>query len=175
VTIQATPAVIKATVLAMGRAAIYDDFFTHPDKARVAAWAEAIQRYELDAPELLDAVTTFYGATPQGRLTVGELIRVARASRQDATMRQESNERAARGITSGLTPRAAITAGDQQLGGLPIAGANGEPVWAAYEVSGAIERECEACGAPPEKSCLNIATGTARKIPCLARMRPSRR
>ncbi|MGW2095806.1 hypothetical protein [Promicromonospora sukumoe] len=167
--IDATDETIRATAAAIGRAAIFDDFFGHEDDARTAAWSEAIQKYELQTPDLLEAVTTFYAGTPQGRLTIGELIRLGRQSRQDHAMRREHDERERRGITSGLTPKALVS-GDRQLGGLQIA-ADGDPVWAAYDVNDAISRECPTCKQPPDCACINLATNTARKIPCLPRLR----
>ena len=168
--IEATPDTIRATSAAMGRAALFDDYFAHEDSARLAAWAEAVQRFELGQHHLLNAVTTFYAGTPQGRLGIGELIRLARQARQDDTMRQESDERQQRGITSGLTP-AALVSGDSQLGGLPIGGADGDPVWSAYEVNGAIDRDCPTCEQPANCACVNPAKDSARKIPCMARVR----
>lgn len=58
---------------------------------------------------------------------------------------------------------------DPQLG-LPIAGADGEPVWTAYEQWGAIEIPCRTCGAQPREGCINTTTGTDRIIPCRARL-----
>lgn len=90
-------------------------------------------------------------------------IRKDRAERESATMRearQASNDR-----------RNGLVSGDPQLGGLPIGGANGNPVWAAYEVNDAIERECPTCGQPAEHACINPITNSARKIPCLSRVK----
>lgn len=169
--IEATPETIRATSAAMGRASLYDDYFGIEDSARLAAWAEAVQRFDLEQHHLLNAVTTFYAGTPQGRLGIGELIRLARQVRQDGTMKQESVERQQRGITSGLTPAAAIAGPDRQLGGLPIGGADGDPVWDAYDVNGAIDRDCPTCGEPAGGACVNAVNDSARKIPCMARVR----
>lgn len=168
--INATDETIRATALAIGRAAIFDDFFGHEDDARTAAWSEAIQKYELQAPDLLNAVTDFYAGTPQGRLTIGELIRLGRQSRQDNAMRREHAEREERGIRAELVPASTLAASDRQLGGLPI-NADGDPVWSAYEANGAIDRECPTCKQPPDHACINLATDTARKIPCLSRLK----
>lgn len=58
---------------------------------------------------------------------------------------------------------------DPQIG-LPI-GADGEPVWAAYEVHNAIDHPCPTCGAPPREGCINTLSGTDRIIPCLTRLK----
>jgi hypothetical protein len=60
--------------------------------------------------------------------------------------------------------------GDPQLGGLPIGGATGDPVWPAYEQHDAIERGCPTCGAAPGEACIVPGTERTRTIPCLARL-----
>ncbi|WP_027503327.1 hypothetical protein [Rhodococcus sp. UNC363MFTsu5.1] len=169
--IDATDETLIATGMVFARAAVFDDYFGHEDDGRTAAWAEAIQKYNLDRADLLNAVTTFYAGTPGGRLSIGELIRLARQSRQDTAMRREHDERAKRGITTGLTPITATTTPDTQLGGLPIAGADGDPVWAAYDINNAINHDCPTCKEPAGGACVNTRNDQARKIPCLARMR----
>ena len=51
--IAASDAAMRAAGLAWARARIYDDKLGNPDGARLAAWAESIDRWELDTPEAL--------------------------------------------------------------------------------------------------------------------------
>lgn len=65
------------------------------------------------------------------------------------------------------------TPSDPRFGGLPIGGGNGRPVPAAYEVNGAIQRGCGMCGVGPGEWCINVSTGSTRKIPCMIRLHQS--
>ncbi|QHB37289.1 hypothetical protein SEA_GUDMIT_61 [Gordonia phage Gudmit] len=60
--------------------------------------------------------------------------------------------------------------GDPQFGGLPITGADGEPIWEAYEQYDAASFVCRTCGAEADHACVNTITNRTRKIPCVSRM-----
>lgn len=161
--INATPETVRAVGNAIGRAALFDDRITEGDSARIAAWAEAVERHNLDPTDLLDAVTSYY-STPRDRaILVGDLIQHARNARQDRAQRDNTATAAA----------GAITPPDPQLAGLPIDGANGRAIPAAYDINSAIDRDCPTCKAPADHWCVNLLDRTrTRKIPCLKRMKP---
>ena len=74
---------------------------------------------------------------------------------------------------NGPDQQSGMTGPDSQLGGLPIGGADGKPVQAAYEVNDAIDATCPQCSAPVGEACYNPITGKSRRIPCLPRLNPS--
>ncbi|WP_353107780.1 hypothetical protein [Gordonia sp. (in: high G+C Gram-positive bacteria)] len=150
---------ITAATAALGRAALFDDRITAGDVARIAAWAEAIEPFGIEAPDALAAVTAHYQATNANTIRVGDLIAAARKIRGERAEREKGHQ-----IAGELTPP------DNQLAGLPIAGADGKPIWAAYEHYDAIELPCETCGAQPEQACINPITNQTRKIPCVSRV-----
>ncbi|QRY62714.1 hypothetical protein JVX90_00100 [Gordonia sp. PDNC005] len=155
---------ITAATAALGRAALFDDRITAGDTARIAAWAEAIEPFGIETPDALAAVTTHYQATNADTIRVGNLIAAARKIRGERAEREKGTQ-----IAAQLPPP------DPQLAGLPIAGADGNPIWPAYEHYNAIEIPCTTCGAQPEEACTNPITQTARKIPCVTRVSTARK
>lgn len=159
--INASEDTVRATAAAIGRAALFDDKITAGDAPRIAAWAEALEPHKLAGPDLLAAVTDYYGDNKDGRtVQVSDIIRRAREIRRQ---RAESEKAA------DPYERRSLPAGDGWAG-LPISAA-GEPVWNAYDVNGAIDRECPACHALPDNACIT-ARDQPQKIPCLARLKP---
>ncbi|MFH5209247.1 hypothetical protein ACHIPZ_13735 [Antrihabitans sp. NCIMB 15449] len=157
-TLQATESTIRATAMAIGRAALFDDKITAGDRGRLAAWAEALEPIGLDQADMLSAVTAYYQANANGRtIQVSDLIRCGRELRRDRAERDKART-------------AAFAPPDTQLGALPIGGADGKPIWAAYDVNEAIERPCPLCGAEANQSCVNPVNNNARRIPCLMRL-----
>lgn len=164
--INARPETVRAVGNAIGRAALFDDRITEGDSARIAAWAEAVERHHLDAEDLLDAVTSYYSTPRERAILVGDLIHHARNARQDRAQRDNADTAAA----------APLPPADPQLGGLPIDGANGRAIPEAYEINDAISRKCPTCRAPEDHYCRNLLdTNRTRKIPCLRRMKPIER
>lgn len=159
--IAATDRAMRAAAAAWSRARIYDDKLGDPDTARLAAWAESIERWKLEAPDLLEAVNRYYEGCTDGRtIGIGDLLHHARESR-----RQRAEAEKAAQVHAEVVTAAALPGG---YGGLPIA-AQGSPVWAAYDVDDAITRQCPRCHAEPNCACVT-ARGTAQKIPCVARL-----
>ena len=167
--IQATRQQFEDTGLALGRASLFDNKIGDTDKARTAVWAEALAPYRFELPDLLNAVTAYYRAEPQRTIMPADVIRLGREARTDRGMRDAAPDREARELRNGQ--RLGLVAPDVQLGGLPIGGADGSPVWEAYEINGAIDRECPTCGEPANGACVNRVNDKARKIPCLSRMK----
>lgn len=158
--INASPQTIEAVGVAMGRARLFDNRIGDNDTARIAAWSEALEPYKFTAPQLLNAVTDHYRANPERMIMPADLIRLARENRKDTAEREKGHD-----------PRAAITGPDRQLGSLPIGGGDGEPVWDAYDINGAIDRDCPTCDQPAGCACVNPVNDSARKIPCLSRLK----
>lgn len=91
--INATPNTIRAVAEAMQLAALLDDRLGHTDDARVAAWAEQIERHKLGQPDLLDGVQAFYDSPSERPLQVGDLIHHSRKIRRDRNEREAEEER----------------------------------------------------------------------------------
>ncbi|MGW3545869.1 hypothetical protein ACWDNI_35750 [Nocardia niigatensis] len=159
--ISASQNAMRAAAAAWSQARIFDDKLGDPDAARIAVWAESVERWRLDAPDLIEGVTRFYEGETAGRtIGVGDLLHHARESRRLRAEREKAAE-----VHADVTGAKALRSG---YSGLPI-NAAGSPVWAAYDVNGAIDRECPRCHAEVGDACVT-ARETAQKIPCLERM-----
>ncbi|MFD9992082.1 hypothetical protein ACFWXT_29680 [Bacillus cereus] len=158
--IAASDAAVRAAAAAWGRARIYDDKLGDPDKARLAAWAESIHRWELDSPDLLEGVIRYYEADTAGRtIGIGDLLHHARESRRQRAEREKAAQ--VHQDVASLPPRAGYA-------GLPLA-VEGNPVRAAYDVEDAVSRSCPNCHAAVGDPCVSVL-GRSQRIPCLARM-----
>lgn len=153
--IAASQASMRAAAAAWSRARIHDDKLGEPDKVRLAVWAESIERWKLEAPDLLIGVDAYYeGETNHQTIGIGNLLHHARESRR---LRAEREKAAA--------VHADVVAA---LPGAPF-NVGGTPVWAAYDANDAITRQCPRCHAQPNDACVT-ARGTAQKMPCVARL-----
>ncbi|QOC56073.1 hypothetical protein SEA_CLOWN_75 [Gordonia phage Clown] len=152
---------IRAAAAALARAEIFDDRVTSDD-ARNLAWAEAMAPHGIDVADALAAVTAHYSKPGADTIRVGDVIAAARKIRAERAEREKGEQ---------VSQASAITPPDNQLGGLPIAGADGKPIWSAYDEHGAIGLPCTTCDAQPDDACINLATGLTRKIPCMTRLR----
>ena len=150
---------IEAAGAALSRAEIFDDRVTS-DRPRILLWAEALTKYGIEAPDAIAAVTAHYQQAGADTPKPGDIIEFARKIRRERAEREKADDLVA------LQPPPPP---DPQFGNLPIA-TDGEPVWAAYEEWDAIEITCRTCGAAPREGCVNTATGTDRKIPCVSRL-----
>lgn len=152
---------VRAAAAAWSRARIWDDKLGDPDKVRLAAWAEAIDRWKLETPDLLEGVNVYYEGNTTGRIIgIGDLLHNARESRRQRAERERATEIHADVVAARALPHS--------YGGLPI-NADGTPVWAAYDTNDAITRQCPRCHAAPDDACVT-GRGTAQKIPCLPRI-----
>lgn len=148
-----------AAAQAWARARLYDDKLGPADAPRLAAWAESIERWKLDAPDLLQGVIRHYERQGAPTIQIGDLLHEAREVRRQRAEGEKAHE-----IHEAAGE---LTAGDGWAG-LPIK-AQGVPVWAAYEVNDAIGRECPRCHAAPGDACVT-ARDWPQKIPCLSRI-----
>lgn len=145
---------------AWARARLYDDKLGPADAPRLAAWAESIERWKLDAPDLLQGVIRYYESDTDGRtIGIGDLLHHAREVRRQ---RAETEKAAEVHEAAGALPAGSGWAG------LPIK-AQGIPVWRAYEVNGAINRPCPRCHAEAGDACIT-GRDQPQKIPCLPRL-----
>lgn len=157
-----TEDVVRAAAAALSRAEIHDDRITS-DRNRIEAWAESMTTYACtDTAIACRAVDTHYSQTAAPAIKVGDVIAAYRKIRGEQAEREKGEAIAA--LPAPPPP-------DPQLGGLPIGGVDGKPIWHAYEhAHNAIRYACPTCEAQPEESCVNAINGRARKIPCTARV-----
>lgn len=141
-------------------AAAYDN--RRPDQTSIHAWAESARRGHWTFEQALDAIHEHY-ATSTDRIMPAHITRHVQTARRAAIEAEHTANILDNGPTINLDP---------QLG-LPIAGADGEPVWDAYD--GIDEIVCPTCNAQPAEACVNLATNMTRKIPCIARTREATR
>lgn len=82
---------LRAVAKVFQLAAILDDRVAQPDKARIAAWAEQVERHGLTQPDLLDGLQAFYDGPSERAIQIGDLIHHARIVRRDRTEREEAD------------------------------------------------------------------------------------
>lgn len=134
--------------------------------ADVEAWHAVVA--PLDCRDAVEAVVLHHKMSPN-RIKPFDVVDGCRRLANDRAERENSDQRQAR---EALRDRKlGLTQGDTQLGGLPIAGADGDPIPTAYEVNAAINRTCPTCHAHPDTPCTNPGNGSPRKLPCLARLK----
>lgn len=172
--INASEATIRAVSAAMGRAALFDDKITEADTGRLAVFAEALEPLRPEHPELLDAVTAHYRATDR-TIAAADIAIHIKSARRDRHDRLPPAERQAREDALDAARGFGTPSGDRQLGGLPIAGADGAPIPGAYAAHDAINLTCTTCNAEPGEPCTNPGTGSPRKTPCLNRLKAGHR
>ncbi len=124
-------------------------------EADVIAWHAVLG--DLDKALALEAVVVHH-KTSTDRIKPAHVVGIARGLLRDRLDK-----------AAGEDFRAALPAAPYS-GGLPI-NAEGDPVWSAYDVNGAITRECPRCHAEPNCACVT-GRGTAQRIPCLERLNP---
>lgn len=93
--LDATPETVAAVAEVFKLAAFLDDRIAQPDKARLAAWAEQVQRHKLTESDLLDGVQAFYDTPSERAMQVGDLIHHARAVRRERREREREADLAA--------------------------------------------------------------------------------
>lgn len=85
-----TPAEAAAV---LAKCACFDPVFSRPDAALATGWAEAFGRYDLELPDLLEAVTRHYCESADRAMPV-HLIRHARELRRDRAEREKAHQAA---------------------------------------------------------------------------------
>ncbi|AWN02665.1 hypothetical protein SEA_XAVIA_65 [Mycobacterium phage Xavia] len=79
---------VEATMQVLKMAAILDDRVSQGDTARVAAWAEQIERHKLNESDLLDGLQAYYDAPTDRAIGIGDLIHHARQARRQRTQNE---------------------------------------------------------------------------------------
>lgn len=97
-TINASPETVQAVTDVFKLAAALDDRVAQPDKARIIAWSEQVQRNRLTASDLLNATQDYYDARSDRPIQVGDLIHHARLIRRD---RLDRNPPSSTSVTTG--------------------------------------------------------------------------
>lgn len=96
--LNATPETVKAITQVFKLSAILDDRAPAADMARMAAWAEQVERHKLTEDDLLSGLQSYYDSPHDRPMGVGDLIqhaKVARRKRVDDESRAELNARQA--------------------------------------------------------------------------------
>jgi hypothetical protein len=87
----------QTAALALAKCAAYDPWFPKASQAIVDSWAEQIQRYQLEVPDVLAGVAKMYSDNGSGfRPLPKDLTDAARAIRRDRTERESDAERRSR-------------------------------------------------------------------------------
>jgi len=71
-------------------ASLLDDRVGHPDKGRILAWANQVEKYQFIRGDLLDGVQAFYDTPRERAMGVGDLIHHARLIRRERMEKEES-------------------------------------------------------------------------------------
>lgn len=91
--LNASPDTVRAVTQVFKLAGILDDRVTHPDKARIAAWSEQVQRHGLAESDLLDGLQAFYDGPSERAIQIGDLIHHARIVRRNRLDKEVDDER----------------------------------------------------------------------------------
>lgn len=91
--ISATPDTVRAVTQVFKLAGILDDRVAQPDKARVIAWAEQVQRHNLIEVDLLDGLQTFYDLPNDRAIQIGDLIHHGRVAKRNRLEKEEDEQR----------------------------------------------------------------------------------
>lgn len=92
----ATPETIRATAQVLRMAKILDDRMGQPDKSRISAWADQIQRHKLTEPDLMDGLQAYYDGPSPHAIGIGDLIHHAKSARTVRIGKEDAAEREAR-------------------------------------------------------------------------------
>ncbi|QBI97308.1 hypothetical protein KD930_gp64 [Mycobacterium phage Kevin1] len=96
ITINASPDTVRAIGQVLKLAAILDDRVTQADVARIAAWAEQVERHHLTESDLLDGLQAYYDSPNDHAIGIGDLIHHARNAKRSRIDRESAAEREAR-------------------------------------------------------------------------------
>jgi hypothetical protein len=96
----ASPETIGIVGEALKLASLLDDRVAQPDKARVLAWAEQLEKYQLLRKDVLDGLQQFYDSPRERAIQVGDLIHHARVQKRLRLEKQEAEDVAQREAAS---------------------------------------------------------------------------
>lgn len=92
----ATPQTTRAAAQVLRMAKTLDDRMGQPDKARIAAWADQVQRHKLTEPDLMDGLQAYYDGPSTHAIGIGDLIAHAKTARTNRIAKENRAEREAR-------------------------------------------------------------------------------
>lgn len=93
---KATPETVQAVAQVLKMAKILDDRMGQPDKSRIVAWADQVQRHQLAEPDLMDGLQAFYDGPSDRPIGIGDLIHHSRSARTIRIGKEDRTEREAR-------------------------------------------------------------------------------
>ena len=91
--VNASPETIAAVGEALKLASLLDDRVAQPDKARILAWAEKVDKHHFTRDDILDGVQLFYESPRERGMQVGDLIHHARIVKRERIEREDEAER----------------------------------------------------------------------------------
>lgn len=91
--INASQDTVRSITKVFQLAGILDDRCSQPDKARIAAWAEMVERHKLTEPHLLDGLQAYYDGPSDRAIQIGDLIHHSRQIRRDRNEREAEHQR----------------------------------------------------------------------------------
>lgn len=94
--LNATPETVQAVAQVLKMAKILDDRMGQPDKARIMAWSEQVERHKLAEPDLMDGLQAFYDGPSAHAIGIGDLIAHAKTARTVRIGKEDRAEREAR-------------------------------------------------------------------------------
>lgn len=97
--LNASPNTVRAITQVFSLASVLDDRVAQPDRHRVAAWAEQVERHKLTENDLLDGVQAYYDRPSERAMQVGDLIHHARIVKRDRLDKEEDAARDERRAT----------------------------------------------------------------------------
>lgn len=93
---KATPQTVQAVAQVLKMAKILDDRMGQPDKQRLSAWADQVERHKLTEPDLMDGLQAFYDGPSSHAIGIGDLIQHAKTARTVRIGKEDRAEREAR-------------------------------------------------------------------------------
>lgn len=97
--INASPETVRAVTQVFKLAGILDDRVAQPDKHRVIAWSEQVERHKLTEGDLLDGLQSFYDNPSERAIQVGDLIHHGKIARRNRLAKEEDSVREARRLS----------------------------------------------------------------------------
>lgn len=91
--INASPETVRAVTQVFKLAGILDDRVAQPDKHRVVAWSEMVERHKLIESDLLDGLQSYYDSPSERAIQIGDLIHHSKLARRDRCQKEEDEQR----------------------------------------------------------------------------------
>ena len=161
--IDASPETIRAVAAVLQRAAFLDDRIGQPDKARIMAWAEQIERFKFSQDDMLDGLQLYYEGASDRAIGIGDLIECASQARRNRVAKEDRESREARQaiLDAKAEPDPRIVALAESMG-IP----DDAPRFSRSGMNSPKGIDCPWCKAKVLQPCVDPVTGVAmRKTP----------